>query len=98
MQTRYTLNQAAALAAGDVSEARQYAAQTFGAGLFERATAHHEARNMRAVLGVGETRDRDGIRARFIDGHTCEPAHVWFDFFRGHIMNSVSRLASGLTA
>ena len=98
MQTRYTLTQAAAIAPDDVSTARQYAEHAFGPGLFDRAIAHHESRGLRATLGVGETRDRGGVCARFVGGHTCEPGHVWFDFFRGHIMNSVSRMARGLDA
>lgn len=98
MQTRYTLAQAAALAIDDVAEARRYAERQFGAGLFDRATTHHEARNLRATLGIGETRDCDGFVARFVDGHTCQAEHVWFDFFRESIMNSASRMARGLTA
>lgn len=98
MQTRYTLAQASELATDDVASARQYAELEFGAGLFDRAMAHHEARNLRATLGAGETRDSGGIIARYVGGHTCQAAHVWFDFFRGHVMNSVSRMARGLSA
>jgi hypothetical protein len=105
MKTRYTMAEAMAAAPDDAQAARQVAGADFGPGLFDRAIAHHAARQLRADVAAGVTRDREGIRARFVSwtpedlaGHVDRRgAHVWFDFFRGHVLNSCSRMARGLT-
>ena len=98
---RVTLSQAMNLAPACVGEARAAMDSRFGAGLFDKATEHHEARGLVANLQAGTTRDRDGNRSSFTaytwaDHYTANPDQVWFDFFRGHVCNSVSRMARGL--
>lgn len=73
----------------------------WGDDLFDKAVAHHTARRLRADLSAGTTTDVDGQRSRFVQydwGHEYEnaPHHVYFDFFRGAVCNSCSRLARGL--
>lgn len=100
---KITLRQAMEAAGTAVYLDRQKADAQFGPGLFDKAVAYHEKRNLRAYIESGTTWDRDGMRTRFVNydggGQYREAPHfVWFDFFRGTIMNSVSRLSRGLGA
>jgi hypothetical protein len=102
MQT--TLAQAMQDAAGAVHHDRQMANEQFGVGLFDKAVEHHTKRRLQADVVKGTTTDCDGPRARFINwtledaaNHSDHHRHfVWFSFFRGDVMNSVSRLSRGL--
>lgn len=98
-----TLAQAMESAATAVYLDRQKANEQFGRGLFDKAVAHHIRRNLRANLKTGETLDCDGWRGRFTaydwaQVYDSAPHHVYFDFLRGHVMNSASRLSRGLEA
>ena len=100
-----SLNKALADAATAVYMDRQKADAQYGAGLFDRAIEHHVARNLRADTERGITRDRGGQCAAYVSWSGADaaayieaPHFVYFDFFRGHILNSVSRLSRGLSA
>lgn len=103
MQTTYTLAQAMDAAPDDTAACRRQMDAQFAPGLFDKAVEHHAARRLRADADRGTTRDRDGERSRFVSydwgqHYAANPSHVFFDFFRGHVCNSVSRLARGLGA
>lgn len=91
-----TLQQAAEIVAAEVSELRA----THGA-VFDQAMAYHAGRKLRADIATGVTRDCDGWKSGFVnydwsDNYTKNPEHIFFDFFRGFILNSVSRINRGL--
>lgn len=96
-----TLNEAMDAAPEDVRADRARADEQFGAGLFDKAVAHHNNLRLRANISNGTTRDKYGETSRFIDynwAHVYEdaPNLIWHDFFGGTIMNSCSRMARGL--
>jgi len=80
---------------------RQEADLQFGAGLFDKAIAHHKKLKLRANILKGTTRNKRGQQSRCLDydwAHVYDgaPHLVWSDFFRGAVMNSCSRMARGL--
>ena len=80
---------------------RQKCEEQFGRGLFDKAVAFHQSKNLRADLKNGTVRNTDGWQSGFVDydwGHVYEeaPHHVWHDFLRGFVINSASRMARGL--
>lgn len=90
-------------AATAVYQDRIKADQQFGKGLYDQAVIHHTKRNLRANVTLGGTKDRDGFCSQFVDytwSHVYDeaPHHVYFDFFRPSLLNSVSRLSRGLEA
>ena len=96
-----TLNEAMDAAATAVHLDRQRADRQFGAGLFDRAVAHHRKLDLRANITRGTTQDRRGQQSRYIAydwAHVYDgaPHSIWQDFFRGAILNSCSRMARGL--
>ena len=98
---RMTLSQACEHAGTAVHMDRQKADEQFGAGLFDKAIEHHTKRGLSVDLTKGTTRDRAGLQSRFINyigeqTYTDAPHFVWFDFFRGAVLNSCSRMARGL--
>jgi hypothetical protein len=101
-----TITQSLAAAATAVHLDRRLADEKFGQGLFDEAVQHHTARRLHANLKTGTVSDRDGWRSRYVN-----PSHyagaksfdgaehlTWFEFFRGAVMNSASRLSRGLGA
>jgi hypothetical protein len=101
MQNIFTLAEAMALAPSEVAEAREYCAKTFGPEYWDKAVAHHEKRKLRADIAEGTTRDCDGWKSGFVGydwSHEYQDRKEWifYDFFRGFICNSVSRMARGL--
>lgn len=99
-KARYTLDEALALAdPKDVSECKS----AFGVDLFEQAVEHHRRRGLTADVKKGTTRDKDGQNSVYpgydwADRYTTHKGHIWFDFFRGFVVNSASRLSRGLEA
>lgn len=92
-----TLTEAMAEAPTDVHADRQ----RWGDALFDRAVEHHTSRNLRANIGNGTTRDKDGIQSRFVAydwacHYESSPDHVYYDFFKGIVCNSCSRMERGL--
>lgn len=91
-----------------LAEAMEHAAtavylcrQKWGDEVFDAAVKHHTARRLRADVEAGTTTDTVGVRSRFADydwaaTYTDAPHFVWFDFFRGEIENSCSRIQRGL--
>lgn len=82
---------------------KRKADEQFGPGLFEKAINHHVRRNLRADTVKGEVRDAGGWKAQYkewTDANAKQyddaPHFVWFDFFRGFVMNSCSRMSRGL--
>lgn len=98
-----TLDQAMQLSDTVVYLDKQKADKQYGPGLFDQAVKHHVKRGLRADIKAGTTRDRDGIKSRFVDYDWADqyqdaPHFVWFDFFLPAILNSCSRLSRGLNA
>jgi hypothetical protein len=96
-----TLNEAMDAAPEDVRAYRARADEQFGAGLFDKAVAHHNNLRLRANISNGTTQDKHGQKSKYIDynwAHVYEdaPHLIWHDFFSGTIMNSCSRMARGL--
>lgn len=100
---KITLNQAMIAAGTAVYLDKLKADKQFGPGLFDKAVEHHVKRGLRADIKAGITRDREGIKSRFVNYNWAAqyqnaPHFVWFDFFRPAILNSCSRLSRGLGA
>lgn len=101
-----TLSQSLQAAATAVHLDRALADEKFGRGLFDKAVQHHTARRLHANLKTGTVSDRDGWRSRYVRPSDYAGAKAyegaehltWFDFFRGAVMNSASRLSRGLAA
>ena len=96
-----TLTQACDAAPDAVAASRSKMDRDFAPGLFDKALAHHTARQLRADLKKGSTRDVDGFRSQFVgydwsETYTGRPDWVWFDFFSGTVCYSVSRMHRGL--
>jgi hypothetical protein len=96
-----TLNEAMDAAATAVYVDRKKADQQFGVGLFDKAVAHHNNLGLRANISKGTTRNKRGQQSKYVNydwAHVYEdaPHFIWYDFFRGVIMNSCSRMARGL--
>jgi len=96
-----TLAEAVDAAPEDVRAYRARADEQFGAGLFDKAVAHHNNLRLRANTSNGTTLDKYGETSRFTNydwAHVYEdaPHLIWHDFFSGTIMNSCSRMARGL--
>lgn len=95
--THITLDQAMAASPTIVYLDRQ----KWGGELFDKAVEHHRRRKLRADIEKGSTRDVDGWRSQFTAydwGHEYAdaPHHIYFDFFRGTVNNSCSRIQRGL--
>jgi ferredoxin-like protein FixX len=100
-EKKVSIREAMQLAEEEVRQCRIEAAAEFSEGLFDKAVEHHAKRGLRADLVLGVTRDREGVQSRFLDytwasAYTRNPGHIWYDFFCGPVMNSVSRMARGL--
>lgn len=93
-----------------LSQSMQHASHTvsmdraaWGPTIYDRAFEYHFARGLRADIGRGLVRDADGARSRFIDYDESDaerylrhPEVIYWDFFRGIVNNSCSRIVRGL--
>src|SRR5690554_871589 len=95
-----TLNEILNAASEVVHLDRREADLQFGAGLFDKAIAHHKKRNLRANVSLGTVHDKHGQKSKFINynwAHVYDgaPRLIWRDFFLPDILNSCSRMARG---
>ena len=68
---------------------------------FDRAVDWMCESRFTANLDTGTIRNRDGVRAQFVTydwagSYTQHPEHIFFDFFRGDLMNKYTRLVRGI--
>lgn len=94
---KVTVPEAMRLAPDSVAKDRQQ----WGAELYDKAVAHHTARRLMADTKKGRTRDRDGFHSQYVsydwaDTYVAHPDHIYFDFFKGAVCNSCSRMQRGL--
>ena len=96
---RITFDQACERSGGEF-EALRGSAPSLEA--FDQATESMRAQRWSCDTNSGTTRNREGVQAQFVCydwGETYEafPSHVFYDFFRGSLLNKVSRIQRGLT-
>lgn len=70
---------------------------------FDQAVESMRTERWTCNVKTGTTRNRDGVMAQFIaydwaDTYAANPAHVFYDYFRGALLNKYSRILRGLEA
>ena len=68
---------------------------------FDRAVDWMRKSRFTANLDTGTVRNRDGVRSQFLtydwaDNYAIHPEHIFFDFFRGELMNKYTRFVRGI--
>jgi hypothetical protein len=94
---KVTLREAMDLAPTDVAKDRAQ----WGDELYDKAVEHHTAKRLTADTQKGSTRNRDGFASQYVsydwsERYVANPDHIYFDFFKGSVCNSCSRMQRGL--
>ena len=68
---------------------------------FDKSVAWMRACRFSANLETGTTRNQNGVVANFLaydwaNSYTQHPERIFFDFFRGALMNKYTRLVRGI--
>ena len=68
---------------------------------FDKAVEWMHNKRFRADLKRGCVRNVDGVQSQFVgydwaDHYVDHPSHVFYDFFRGFLLNKYSRMVRGL--
>lgn len=96
---KVSFDKACAMAASEVAQLRAQAADK---RLFDLAVENMRAQRWVCNTRTGTTRNVEGVQGQFVAydweaTYNKFPDHVFYDFFRGHLLNKVSRLARGLS-
>ena len=68
---------------------------------FDKSVAWMRACRFSANLETGTTHSQNGVESQFLtydwaSNYTQHPEHIFFDFFRGSLMNKYSRFVRGI--
>lgn len=95
-----TFEEACDLSRQEIAELRAY---TQDKALFDQAMESMRKQRWTCDLQAGTTRNTEGVQAQFkqydwAPHYEAHPDHIFYDFFRGILLNKVSRLDRGLSA
>lgn len=94
-----TFEEACDLSRQEIAELRAY---TPDKALFDRAMDRMRKQRWSCDLKTGTTRNLEGVQTQFKQydwalHYEAHPDHIFYDFFRGTLLNKVSRLQRDLT-